>query len=734
MWATQKDSHLRNKKDMQIGESLSQRIENAGLTSEDSGVRWQGRWLVLSRTIWVAVSLFSIALYLASLPPFYNATVNFSIPHQVSDPQALRLSLAQLGISIQLFAIYFICIATLSVSLFLGVGGFIFWRKGNERAAWFFSIVLITFGVVWGNTLGTLSEALPILKFPITLLDVFGFATFFWLCYLFPDGRFVPRWTSLAAVYGFVQIALIDFFPGTPLDYNTWPPALFLASNLMSVGIMLFAPVYRYRRASTPTQRQQIKWVLFSLVTAILLFIGTAYLGDLPLFQEPGNSAALYFLGSNTVYVFAFLLIPIAIGIAILRYRLWNIDLIIRRTLVYGVLTACVVGGYAVVVSGLGSLFRTQGSLLISLFATGLIAVLFQPVRERVQRGVNRLTYGERDEPYSVLTRLSRLMETPIEPSAAMQLTVETIAHALKLPYVAILLQQGSGFKTVAEFGKPQPTLTRLPLIHVEEMVGELVVASRAPDEPLTPGDLRLLGDLTQPISLRAHAILLASDLERARLGIVAAQEETRRRLGRDLHDGLGHQLAALARKAERAAQHVEPNPEVAQAEIAEVTQDLNAAIRKVRELAHQLHPPELELLGLMGALREHIQASTDLRFQFEAPNEMPLLPAAIQTAAYYIVLEALNNVKKHARANSCQVKLEFTGGSFPLDPPALLIQIDDDGHGLPTERDLRSGFGLGLLSMQARAAEAGGMCRIESRTQGGTRVSARLPVPTLDG
>ncbi|MEW5870620.1 MAG: hypothetical protein AB1894_15210 [Chloroflexota bacterium] len=232
--------------------------------ASDNGIHWQGRRLVLARIVWAVVTMLSVALYLASLPPFYAATINFSSPH-ILNPEAVRAGLEQLGLSIQLFAILDLSAATLSVLVFVGIGVLIFWRKGDERAPWFFSLVLITFGAIWANTLALLDQTQPILKLAVNIVDVFGFGTVFWLCYTFPDGRFVPRWTRPIAIVFLMLVALIDFFPGSPLDINTWPPAFMLSITLGFIGAMFFAPVYRYRRASTPLQRQQIKWVVFSL-------------------------------------------------------------------------------------------------------------------------------------------------------------------------------------------------------------------------------------------------------------------------------------------------------------------------------------------------------------------------------------------------------------------------------------------------------------------------------------
>jgi signal transduction histidine kinase len=414
------------------------------------------------------------------------------------------------------------------------------------------------------------------------------------------------------------------------------------------------------------------------------------------------------------------LFIALAIAFSILRYRLWDIDVVINRTLVYGVLTALVIGVYVLIVGGLGTLFQGQANIIISLAATGVVAVLFQPLRDRLQRGVNRLMYGERDEPYRVLTRLGQQLEGALQPSAALPRTVETVAHALKLPYVAIALKEKG--EIVAAYGDGNSSaLHSFPLIYSGETIGELLVASRALNEPLSLADRNLLHDLAKQISIAAHGTVLSADLQRARLRLVTAREETRRKLGSDLHDEVGHQLAGLTRKTEHAANMLTHDPNAARDMLTEITGQLNKAMIQVRNLAHQLHPPELELLGLAGALRERAQMQNGFVIYLDVQENLPALPTAIETSAYYVALEALTNVGKHAHARAAHIRLVFVDGN----PAMLEMNITDDGCGLPPQPTR----GLGLLSMQARAAEVGGVCHIESTVNGGTHVRVSLPV-----
>jgi hypothetical protein len=229
---------------------------------------------------------------------------------------------------------------------------------------------------------------------------------------------------------------------------------------------------YRYQRSSTPEQKCQTKWVVFGACSSALLVLTEqlySWLDNSYTARFPLNEVVL-----QTLLFIALLLIPLSLSIAILRSRLWNIDLIIHRTLVYGVLSACVVGLYVLVVGGLGTLLQAQKNVLVSLLAIGLIATLVQPLRRRLQRAVNYLVYGRRHDPYHVLTGLSRRLEATLALEAVLPVIVETVATAFKLPYTAILLHQEELTRLSAAYGVPPPgeTLLHLPLSYQGETQG----------------------------------------------------------------------------------------------------------------------------------------------------------------------------------------------------------------------------------------------------------------------
>ncbi len=615
-------------------------------------------------------------------------------------------TLQQLGLSLDLYAAYMLALFLAFMFVSGAVAVLIFWRKPNDWMALFVSLTLVIVGFAQFNYARIFSEEAvgPLWRVPVLFLGFLGFVAFVLLCFLFPDGRFAPRWTSaIAALWSGFMLAgfLIILFQGMAPDW-WWDVALILIIAVFSVGG--FAQVYRYRRVSNSIQRQQTKWVAVGLTAAAFWYGGfSLYLNFIrPVLGQPWPSGVLFELVSTTMRAFVTLLIPVSLGIAILRYRLWNIDLIIRRTLVYGALTVIVVGLYVLVVGSLGALFQAGGNLLLSILATGLIAILFQPLRQRLQRGVNHLLYGQRDEPYTILSRLGQRLEATFAPDAVLPTIVTTVKEALKLPYAAIALDQEGRSVEVAAAGTPAPNPLCLPLLYQGETIGQLILAPRALGEAFTPAERRLFDDLAHQAGVAAAAVRLTADLQRSRERLVTTREEERRRLRRDLHDGLGPQLASLTLKLD-AARNLLAQGDSTQAEalLLELKTQTQAAIADIRRLVYNLRPPTLDELGLVSALREYAahHAANGLQITVEAPEPLPPLPAAVEIAAYRIALEALTNVTRHAHARQCVIRLA-------LDD-ALRLEILDDGLGLP------EGYraGVGLTSIRERAAELGGMC-----------------------
>ncbi len=669
----------------------------------------------------------SLVLFVLSIPARYTELVETArrASTQLDPGLGFLQSFVSGGTYYALAVLFLEILFVLSLTL---ISIAIAWRNKSDWPSLFFSTVFVVYAVWVTQTLDAL--VLPsVLQVISNLTQAAGvlLAVMFFL--IFPDGRFVPGWTRASAVAWFFYCLAWGIFPAawfSLIDPFESSFAAFLILLLLGWGLGLMAQAVRYRRAD---QRQRImtKWVIL-IVAGACIGYGAVYLPDV-LLPESGSARALYDLFGVSVFWLLALPMPVAFGIAMQRYHLFKADLIINRALVYVALTACVIGIYAFVVGYLGALLHTEGNFLISLLATSLVAVLFQPLRDRLQRGVNRLMYGERDDPYAALSRLGQHLEATLAPDAVLSTVVKTVAEALRAPYAAIEIERNGAYESVAVTGEPVDVPLHLPLVYGGERVGRLVLGRRAGEADFSPADHRLLDDLARQVSLAVHAtrltedaLRLSEDLQKSREQLVTAREEERRRLRRDLHDGLGPQLAAVTMKAEAARDLLETSPGHSGALLEEITAQAQEAVTDVRRLVYGLRPPALDELGLLGTLRTQVAHGdhNGLRVSVEAPDELPALPAAVEVAAYRIVQEAMTNTTRHAKASNCMVRIA------PDDETSVLrLDVSDDGRGIPEERRA----GVGLHSMRERAEELGGSCVVEALPAGGTSVRAILPL-----
>jgi signal transduction histidine kinase len=689
----------------------------------------EGR-LIYVRVAWILVAVFAVGLFAHGVLVEY-ATLQTLCPADSCKtgqlPAAGLRSLRDLGLSTGFYAGFAVALDTLLATVYCAVSAAIFWRRSVDRMAMFASFALLLFGTAtFPNAVDLLAEVHPVWWLPVVVLGTLGSVCMSVFLYTFPDGRFVPRWTFWVALAGITWQTLEYFVPGW--TSGVWPSRLGILVWSVFLVVAVFAQAYRYRRVSNVVQQLQTKWVVFGISAALLVLLSVmlALIASDPA-PSSSRSLALLLLGS-AIYSLAMLLIPLSIGVATLRYRLWDIDLIINRTLVYATLTAGVVGLYVLVVGSVGVVLRVQGNLLVSILAAGLVAALFQPVRERLQRAVNHLMYGERDDPYAVLSHLGQRLESALAPDDVLPAVIRTVREALKLPYAEIQLRRNEGFETVAASGEPVDGTLGLPLVYGGEPVGRLVLGLRAGEESFSPREEEFFADLAHQVGVAAHATLmndearrLSADLQRSRERLVSAREEERRRLRRDLHDGLGPQLASLTMSAEAAKDLVRADPARAEALLEGVMERAQEAVSDVRRLVYGLRPPALDALGLLAALRTQADHQSDggPRVMVEAPGALPPLPAAVEVAAYRIAMEALNNVARHAEARRCEVRLSLE------EPGALVLEVSDDGRGIEGGHKP----GVGLSSMRERAEELGGSCVVEALPSGGTRVEARLPL-----
>jgi signal transduction histidine kinase len=357
-----------------------------------------------------------------------------------------------------------------------------------------------------------------------------------------------------------------------------------------------------------------------------------------------------------------------------------------------------------------------------SVLVVAAVAIVAYPLREWLQRRVNRFMYGDRDDPARALSQLSRRISDAVTPQGLLPSTVEAVAQALRVPYVAVTLAGGAG--PAASSGARRGEPYAVDLVHQGELVGTLEVGQRSDTEPLSAADVRLIEDVARQVAVAAHAVRLADDLQQSRERLVLAREEERRRLRRDLHDGVGSALAGLALHAGNARKALPDDPDQAQAWVVPLEEGIRAAVADVRRIVDDLRPPALDELGLGGALRQRAEATYPGTRVLDRINGTPL-PAAVEVAAYRIATEALANVARHTHAERVSVDLAVAG-----QPAALQLQVSDDGPGLPDE--VRAG--VGQRSMRERAAEVGGRCEITRDPGGGTRVQATLPLASQPG
>ncbi len=567
---------------------------------------------------------------------------------------------------------------------------------------------------------------------------------------LFPTGRPISRlwWGAWAPAVAGVVMSLGAFFTPGPLsgairqsvDLHVANPigiAFFTSLHLLRTPLFLVpfvlgggAVVARWRRAREE-ERQQLKW-LAAAAALIPVFIVAA----LFITNTPSLPAAARELVAIVTFAPIWLGIPAAIGIAILKYRLYDIDVVINRALVYGTLAVFIAAVYVGIVVGVGALINAGGrpNLALSILATAVVAVAFQPVRTRVQVLANRLVYGYRATPYEALTEFSHRV-------------AGAYANEDVLPRLARVLADGTGATVTSVWiewaGEPVAAATwplaeaPLPIgladrvaevRHQGETLGHLTVKKR-PGEPLTPVEEKLLNDLaaqagqvlrnvrlTSELQARLEEISAqAKELRASRQRIVSVQDAERRRLERNIHDGAQQHLVALAVKLRLAATLVKRDPAKAQRLLKELDAQTAEARQTVRDLAQGIYPPALRERGLVEALQPHAQVRSEGIGRYD-----PELEAGV----YFCCLEAVQNATKYANASQVVVKLRQQNGHLTFD-------VIDDGVGFDPKA---VATGTGVQNMKDRVASLGGRLSLESQPGKGTSVSGRLPLAAPTG
>lgn len=534
-----------------------------------------------------------------------------------------------------------------------------------------------------------------------------------WLPLVFPDGRQLD--TRLARVAARASSAALGLFavsmalsPGVndvrlprvrnPLGLQGAAgrvvepvSGLALLLGVVAIGLAVGVLVQRYRRTGALGRQQTLVFAVAFLapVTGLLLSVT--------------NAADPWVFGLTSVAV------PVALGVAVLQRRLYDLPLLANRALTYGILWLMIAALYAVVVGGVGVLAGHQHATWLPWLAAGVVAVTFAPLRAALQQAANRLTYGAWAQPEKVLARTRRRLADVADLRVLLTDLAAELADDLSLEAVEILDAGGS---VLAASGPPIHDADELELTAYGEPVGRLRWSRRV----LRDADRRFLDDLATTLGAVVHAHALLASVRAAHERVVVAREEERRRLRRDLHDGLGPALAALGLRVDTVRNLLRSGaPEAADADLFRLRSDLQETVADVRRIVEGLRPPALDDLGLVEALRAVLPESVPATVCAE---QLPPLPAAVELAAFRIAHEALSNAARHAAAGELRVRLAAEGSWLELE-------VADDGNGLVAARP----GGVGLTSMRERAQEVGGRFEVHATPGQGTSVVAQLPL-----
>ena len=608
----------------------------------------------------------------------------------------------------------------------------------------------------------TASGALPGMTFAMWNLNRLG--SFLPLAgslilFTFPTGRFLPgRWrvaswvaTASMAVANLVLLVTpalelpdVPLPPDVDLDAGTLPLPGGLVSAVTplviatSVGGLLFSMVtvvVRYRR-SRGLERDRMRWLLWSVIAMATLI---------------AISVGLELDGIGDVVIFLLMVLPsVAMTIAIVDPELVSIEDLLARTLVYAVLAGVILVADLAVLATLTSLLDESLSerqvVLIVLFVSVL---LYGPARSRLMRWVQTLLLGKRSDPYDVVAGLASTLESTDEGPEQLAAVARAVATAFRVGYVGVEVDRGTGEHVVATHGARPRQVRATPIVYRGETVGRLVLPARGPRSRLSRRDEQLLADVVRQAAAAARTSGLAEELQNSRERLVTAREEERRRIRRDLHDGLGPVLSGVVFQLESARLLVDKDPATAATRLQEASHTVQDVVADVRRLVHALRPPALDDLGLVGALRQLADQLGRGGPRIEVRDDgLGALPAAVEVAAYRIVAEALTNTVRHAGATRAGVRLCLSGsasssrraepanGAGPRNGSRgrvrgqLRLEVTDDGRGLGEQVQA----GVGLQSMRERARELGGRVEVVCPPTGGTVVTAVLPLSGGEG
>jgi len=632
-------------------------------------------------------------------------------------------------------------------TLILLVGWAIVTRQPRNTIGWLLMLIPILgiLGFVVGDyatqALATHPGSLPFGRVAAWFdrwLIVAVLAIFIPLFLLFPDGRLPSRrwrpvlWFTIAAtvvtVVGFAVTpgrltgAFSDLTSVTvtnPLGIDAFAGSIDVITQLAGIVIVISAflagaaIVVRFRGASGEV-RQQIKWLAFVgaalMVEFVVGIVVTAIVGD--------RSSSSDTVGNILFAIWTLTLlggIPVACAIAILKYRLYDLDVVVRKAVVFGLLAVFITAVYAAIV---GVLTTQVSSAIGSFAAAATLAVLFAPARDRARRLADRLVYGKRATPYEVLADFSSRVGEAYAADDVLDRMVGVLANGTGAEVATVWLNVSNDLRPAATFpeGATPAEGTSVPVVHHGEELGALSIRMPASD-PVDPTKRKLVEDLAAQAGLVLRNVRLIEELRASRQRLVAAQDEERRKLERNLHDGAQQQLVALSVQLKLAEQLAGKDTEKERALLARLASQANGALADLRDLARGIYPPLLADKGLAAALESQARKAA-VPTTVEA-DRIGRYPEEIESTIYFCTLEALNNVAKYAEAGRAIVRLSQPDGHVEFT-------VDDDGRGFDAAA---SSYGTGLQGMADRLDAVGGELRVESRPGHGTSVTGRVPV-----
>jgi signal transduction histidine kinase len=588
----------------------------------------------------------------------------------------------------------------------------------------------------WGEAAAWAANSLPTAFIYLLIL----------LPMVFPDGHALsPRWriliwlTAVATIVATIGIAFAPQNLYPPLESRMNPAALHgtagvamlfaarVGQGLVGLGGLLGigSLVLRYRQASGD-ERQQIKWFAFGAALLILALFPESVLPP----------AATGIPALNIFLVIAFAAVPVFSGVAMLRYRLYDIDIVLNRAVLFGVLgvfiTAVYIGIVVVAGAAVDRYAGAFGSEVLVAVATAIVAIAFQPVRQAAQRLANRLVYGRRATPYDVLASFSKRVAGEYAIEEVLPSMARILAEGSGATRADVWLRQDDQLRPVASWpassASPEPIqlsdgqlpgfngVSRAAAVrHDGELLGALTII-KARNNPVTPIEASLLSDLATQAGLVLRNARLIEDLRASRRRIVAAQDARAKTLERNLHDGAQQQLVALAVKAGLVERFVGSDDDRVRALVGDLKAGAQEALGSLRDLAHGIFPPLLAEQGLAAALESQARKTT-VPTTVEA-HSIGRYSQDVESAVYFCCLEALQNITKYAKASAAVVRLEQNGG-------VLTFTVNDDGVGFDPATSRR---GAGTTNMVDRLEALGGSLQVESSPGGGTTVTGRVP------